>query len=193
MKKTIYQCIRMAVFMLPLMAFDCRDDFSDNKDIYYLGEDGMMHQSYLTTITKWEFKQQVMKKGWRLDSSHVIDSSDMTENTRANQCIETPLPHDLYFSEDSLFVFQYRQDENELMAKPYQYISTDNRIVNEIIPYIILTSVWKSNSKEAACIQTLEYVDDGECAPMFVSNIYIEMTNYELNSRWLSFKRKGNE
>ncbi len=188
MKTWFYRCATLLMFALPLLAMTCNEDYGgeDNREDYYnMGKDGKVHYSYLSTIREEQFIYTNIKEGWRLYKSTIILTSEQTnDELLVLRYGISPMPHDLYFDSRNQFtVFEYQKDKNLLRGGTYQYDEKTNSIVNEVIPYMV---VLIANPDRLETLESAGF--DEEDHPIYVHNMYIKMNDYELNSRWLSFK-----
>ncbi len=184
--KKIYLLALLSSLLFTSMT--CEGDEQGVSNPYVLDEEGYPISKWLTSVSQGRFSAYVVGNGWRLTHSYgtVINNED---DTHYNQTKDEPiLPHNLYFSADSIYVFQYEMMGNWLSVSSYTYDETNNRITNDLFPRMLLLS---SSINSIETIEPIGTTPTGQV--VYIHNVYEKMQFYELQSHWYAFKRKAGQ
>jgi hypothetical protein len=135
--KKIYLLALLSSLLFTSMT--CEDDYEEPNP-YFLDEEGYPSSKWLSSVSQERFRAYVVGNGWRLTHSNgtVINNEN---DTHYNPSKDEPiLPHNLYFSADSIYVFQYETTGNWLSVSSYTYNEANNRITNDLLPKMLLLS-----------------------------------------------------
>ena len=183
--KKIYLLALLSSLLFTSMT--CEDDYEEPNP-YFLDEEGYPSSKWLSSVSQERFRAYVVGNGWRLTHSNgtVINNEN---DTHYNPSKDEPiLPHNLYFSADSIYVFQYETTGNWLSASSYTYNEANNRITNDLLPKMLLLSSTINS------IETIEPIGTNPTGQVvYIHNVYEKMQFYELQSHWYAFKHKAEQ
>ena len=179
--------ILLMLSSLLFMSMTC-DKALDDEERYSFDENGTPSYKWITSISKEKFSEYVVGNGWRMAYSEGVVMKSQDETQQSSSTNEPFLPHDLYFSVDSIFLFQYEPKGNWIQVTSFSYDETDNRINNPLLPKMQLIHASSTG------IATLEPIGtDPFGRILYVHNRYEKMPLYELQSHWFGFQRRTNE
>ena len=196
-KNKLKKMLVPALLLLALTAVtSCRDDkFDENEERFTHSHEGIPESKYLTTITESYLHKNIARQGWEVRDVYVINprTGYMSPLTHPEAALYKD--HNLYISDDSIYVFSRKDNKRVYTGKPYKYLQERNLIQSDALPYLQLDAIqnidnfnayggfvsWWTRQK----LTTVEYLfTNSEGKKVYGVVRYVSLMKEELDQMW---------